>query len=301
LSLTRAIRLEGRAGYGEFKQTYEENVADPNVTPVLEKRRVRMREKFTGVTIGVRHEPADKKRSPVSVSGGLEKHEYRGDAEFEEWIYMANLAIRPKLPIDIQLQFEHEMIPSARSVAEGVAYDLYAYNGAYLIRDWWEIWNSFLYYDINDSNDRFHAGIASLWEVNEEVGLRFGIEYDYIDAKHRKPDYWTPFRLHEWWLVAGLRNNIHEFYYDISLKFGIAREDVRPEDDAAYAALVERARLLDFDPGRGPRSEWIDIFSASAALRKNLGRHWAAHWEGVYNEAPGYYEYSTIAGISLTF
>jgi predicted Zn-dependent protease len=301
LSLSQAIRLEARGGYGEFRQRYDENVADPNVAPVLERRKVRMREKFVGGKIGIRHEPEEKTKSPISVSAGLERHEYRGDAEFEEWIYMADLAIRPRLPIDIQLQFEHEMIPSARSVSEQVAYDMYGYNGAYLVRDWWELWNNFLYYDINDGNDRFHAGLTSLWEASEEIGLRFGIGYDYIDAKYSMPDYWTPYRLNEWWLIAAFRNNISEFYYDVTLKYGIAREDIRPEETAAYNELVARARALVFDPGRGPHTDWVNVLSASAALRKNLGQHLQAHWEGVYNEAPNYYEYITIAGITLIF
>jgi len=301
LSLSQAIRLEARGGYGEFRQRYDENIADPTVEPVIERRRVRMREKFVGVKMGVRHEPEDKKKSPISVSAGLERHEYRGDAEFEEWIYMGELAFRPRLPIDIQLQYEHEMIPSARSVADNVMFDRYGYSGAYLVRDWWEMWNHFQYYDINDGNDRFHASLSSLWEVSEETGIRLGLGYDYIDAQHEKPDYWTPYRLNEWWLIGSVRKNISEFYYDVTIKFGMAREAIRPEEEAAYNELVARAAALVFDPGRGPHTDWVNVFSASAALRKNLGQHLQAHWEGVYNEAPNYYEYITVAGLTLIF
>ncbi len=300
-SLTQAIRLEARAGYGEYRQRYDVNTAPADETPVLQRYRAKMREKSIGGRIGYRHEPDERTKSPLSVVAGLGLHEFEGDTEFDRWLYMGEIAIRPWLPVDMKFQFDHNMIPSARSVSEDVAYDLYGYNGAYLLRDWWEIWNSFLYYDINDGNDRFHAGISSNWEVHEEVGFLLGVEYDYIDARHRKPDYWTPFRLNEWWLVAQLRKNIAEFYYDVSLKIGIAKEDVRPEDSAAYRELVDRANRLRYDPGPGPESEWVDVFSASAALRKNLGRHWQAHWEGVYNEAPNYHEYATRAGISLTF
>jgi len=301
LSLSQAIRAEVRAGYGEFKQQYDENLAAADQTPLLDRRRVKVHETFVGAMVGMRHEPKDRLKSPVSLSAGLERHEYRGDADVDEWLYMADVAVRPLLPVDILLQFDHDVIPSARSVVEHVTYDMYGYNGAYLLRDWWEIWNSVLYYDINDGNDRFHIGLSSMWEINEEAGFNFGVAYDYVDARHAKPDYWTPYRLNEWWLVAELRNNIAEFYYDIKVKAGIAREDIRPQDEAAYLALVDRARLLVFDAGPAPKSEWVDIFSVSAALRKNLGRYWQAHWEGLYNEAPNYYEYSTVAGISLIF
>ena len=301
LSLSHAVRLEGRGGYGEYRQRYDENVAPADQPPILEERKVNMRNTFVGGKIGIRHEPKGKAHSPVSVSAGLERHEYRGDAEFEEWIYMADLAVRPMLPIDIQFKFLHEMIPSALSVSEGVSSDMYAYHGLYFLRDWWEIANSFIYYDINDGNDRSHAEISSLWEANEEIGLLFGVAYDYVDARDAQIDYWTPYRLHEWWLVGELRSNISEFYYDIKIKVGLAREDIRPEDEAVYDALVERARLLVFDPGDGPEPEWVDVFSASAALRKNVGRHWQASCEGLYTEAPNYHEYSTVASIALIF
>jgi hypothetical protein len=198
-------------------------------------------------------------------------------------------------------QFDHDMIPSARSVVEEVAYDRYGYNGAYLVRDWWLIWSNLAYYDINDGNDRLQAGISSLWRVSEESGFQFGVAYDFVDSKYARDDYWTPYELDEWWLVAQVANNINEFYYDITLKAGIAREGIRPEVDRAYSELVARAQLLVFDPGPGPKAEWVDIYSASAALRKNIGRHLSAHWQGLYTEAPNYYEYSMIAGISLIF
>ncbi len=301
LSLTQAIRAEVRAGYGEYRQRYDENTAPADTTPVLVRRKVKMREKYVGARVGIRHESEDRTRSPVSVVAGLERHEFRGDAEFEEWLYMANVAIRPLLPVDLLLQFDHDMVPSARSVSEKVTYDMYGFNGLYLVRDWWELWNNFTYYDINDGNVRFHAGLKSLWEVHEESGFQVGLAYDFINARHAKDDYWTPYELREFWLVFGLRKNISEFYYDVTLKFGIAKEGIRPEEEDAYEELVARAAALVFDPGSGPTSEWIDVFSGSAALRKNLGRHWQAYWEGVYNEAPGYHEYMTVAGLNLTF
>ncbi len=301
VNVTRSIKLEARAGYGEYRQRYDVNTAASDETPVLERYRVRMREKSVGGRIAYRHEPEEKTKSPISIQGGAEYHEFYGDAEFDRWLYGGELAIRPWLPIDMLILYRHEMIPSARSVADDVFYDLYGYNGLYLIRDWWEISNYFTYYDINDGNDRFHAGVSTMWELQEEVGFFLGLAYDYIDARHYKSDYWTPYRLNEWWIVAELRNNIHEFYYSVKVKVGMAKEDVRPEDDAEYRDLVARAELFQFDPGPAPDTDWVDVFSASAALRKNLGRHWQVHWEGVYNEAPDYHEYATLTGISLIF
>jgi hypothetical protein len=85
------------------------------------------------------------------------------------------------------------------------------------------------------------------------------------------------------------------------LKVGIAKEDVRPEDEAAYLALVDTANQFSFDPGDAPESDWVDAVSISASLRKNIRRYWQAFCEGSYNEAPDYHEYRSLAGISLIF
>ena len=301
LNITPSIRLEGRGGYGQFKQKYDTNIADADKAPVYETHKLKVKDSFGGGRIGFRYNPKNKKRSPVSLVAGAERHTYSGDADVSEWNYMADLAFRPFLPIDIRLQYNRDMVQSARSIVGDVMYDMYGYNGAYLIRDWWQIWNNFAYYDIDDGNGRFHGELTSLWEVHEEWGLNFGVSYDYVDAKNYEPDYWTPYRLNELWVIAKLRKNINEFYYDLTLRYGYAHEDIRPEDEEAYRLLVINANRWNYDPGPGPNDEWVEVWAASAALRQNIGRHWQAYCEGSYNEAPQYHEYRSLAGLILMY
>jgi len=302
LYLTPVIHGEVRGGYGEFRQDYTVNLAGEEETPVLEGRRAKVTEKFVGGRIGMRYEPTKTKSSPVTLNAGLERHEYRGDADFEDWAYMFETAFRPAPAFDVILRFDHAAMPSARSlVEEELTYDQYAYGGALRVRDWWDIWTRASFFDIDDGNERLHLELSTLWELSEDAGLLAGLEYGYVDARHAKIDYWTPYRLNQWMLVGRLRKNFYRFYYDVSLKFGYAREDVRPEDEAAYERLVERARLFQFDAGDAPESEWVEVFSANAALRMNLGRRLQAYWEGLYTESVNYHEYKTIAGLTLIF
>jgi hypothetical protein len=178
---------------------------------------------------------------------------------------------------------------------------MYGYNGSYLLRDWWQIWNNFFFYDVGDGNERFHAEVTSLWELHEEIGLHCGLEYNYVDAKHYKEDYWTPYNLNEVWLVAKLRNNFHELYYDLTLKYGVAHEDIRPEDEAAYRDLFARSQRYHFDPGPAPDADWEDVWAANASVRKNMLLHLQAYGEASYTEAPDYHEYRTLAGLILVF
>ncbi len=302
LYLTPVIYGEVRAGYGAFQQDYTVNLAGEEQTPVLEGRRAEVTEKYVGARTGIRVERQKTKSAPILLNAGLERHEYRGDADFDDWAYMFEAAFRPAPAFDVLLRFDHTAMPSARSlVEEQLAYDQYAYGGALRLRDWWDVWTRASYFDINDGNERLHLGFSTLWELVEDAGLLAGLEYSYVDARHAKEDYWTPYRLNQWMLVGQLRNNFYRFYYDVSLKWGYAREDIRPEDQAAYDRLVERARLFRFDPGDAPESEWVEVFSANASLRMKLGRYLHAHWEGLYTESVNYHEYKTIAGLTLIF
>jgi len=302
LYLTPVIHGEARGGYGEFRQDYTVNLAGEEETPVLEGRNATVTETFVGARVGMRYEREKIKSSPITLNAGLERHEYRGDAYFDDWAYMFETAFRPALAFDVLLRFDHTAMPSARSlVEENLTYDQYSYGGALRLRDWWDVWTRASFFDIDDGNERLHLEISTLWELVEDAGLLAGLEYSYVDAKHSKVDYWTPYRLNQWMLVGQLRSNLYRLYYDVSLKWGYAREDIREEDQAAYDRLVERARLFQFDAGDGPESEWVEVFSANAALRMNLGRNLHAHWEGLYTESVNYHEYKTIAGLTLIF
>jgi tetratricopeptide (TPR) repeat protein len=302
LYLTPVIYGEVRAGYGAFEQDYTVNLARAEQTPVLDGRRAEVTEKFVGLRAGVRVDREKVKSSPIMLNAGLERHEYRGDAEFDDWAYMIESAFRPALAFDVLLRFDHAVMPSARSlVEEQLAYDQFAYGGALRVLDWWDIWTRVSYFGINDGNERLHFDVSTMWELVEDVGLLAGLEYSYVNAKHFKQDYWTPYRLNQGMVACQVRNNFYRFYYDVAVKWGYAREEIRTEDEDAYERLVERGRLFRFDPGDGPESEWVEVFSANAALRMNLSRHLHAHWEGLYTESVNYHEYKTIAGLTLIF
>lgn len=299
--ITPVLNVEGRGGYGQYRQRYTLNLAEEDETPQLEQRRAYVSESFAGVRLGFRYDPAKSTRSPVTFAAGLERHLYRDDADFNDWAYMLEAAFRPWFFYDILLRFEHDGMPSARSLTEEVTYDQYLYAGALRVRDWWDIWTQVSYYDIAFGNDRLHASISSMWELSERAGVHAGAEYGYVDAKHAKDDYWTPYRLRQWGLIAQWRNNFYRFYYDLSLRYGYSRERIRPEDKAAYERLVERAREFLFDPGDRPSSEWVSTFGASASLRWYFGRYWYAYLLGLYSESANYHESNVAGGLSLEF
>lgn len=299
--LTPSITAELRAGYGRYKQEFQENLAADDETPILVARNPRVSERFIGAHIGMLHRPENPRRSPIGLSAGLRRHEFRDDADFDLWAWFVQTSFRPIQYFDVLMGVEHDVVASARSLVNEVSQDRYGYAGSLRVRDWWDIWTRVNYYDITDGNERLDANIQSIWEILPTTGVHFGLEYGYIDAEEARDDYWTPYQLRQWFLIGQLRNNFYRFNYDISLKFGQAKEKVRREVLEAYDELVVRAERFQFDPGERPESDWVDVFSASAVLSMAIGEYWSAYWEGFYSDSVDYYEYRSIAGLNLSF
>jgi len=299
--VTPAITVEARAGFGRYRQRFTENLAGEDETPDLVDRELTVGEQFAGVHAGLRYQPRNPRRSPITLGAGVRQHEYDRDADFENMAWFVQSAFRPVLYYDVLLGVEQDVIPSARSLTEEVTQDRYYYAGALRIRDWWDIWSRVAYNDISDGNTRIDADISTIWEIVPSSGLLAGLEYGYVDAEFDRDDYWTPYQLRQYFLVGRIRNNINRFSYDLGLKIGRARERVRREDQEAYERLVERAERFRFDPGDAPNTEWEDIFAVNAVISTALGRYWRANWEGSYTESANYHEYRSVAGLHLQF
>ncbi len=301
LYVTPVITLEGRGGYGRYRQQYSINLADEDETPVLEDRSASVTERFVGAHLALRYQPENPRTSPVTFAAGARRHAFRDSADYDMWAWFVQAAMRPFLMFDVLLGVNREAVPSARSLTESLSQDRYSYAGSFRLRDWWDIWTRVNYLDVSDDNNRVDANISSMWELVPASGVLAGLEYGYVDAKNAADDYWTPYRLQQYFLVGRLRNNIHRFSYDVGVKIGRARERIRPETQAAYDRLVERAERFRFDPGDPPETDWENIFAANAVLTLSLGRYWRANWEGAYTESANFHEYRTTAGISAQF
>ena len=167
--------------------------------------------------------------------------------------------------------------------------------------DWWDIWASGIRYEFSDSNTRDHLTLASQWLVWERIGFYLGLRYGYVDASKEQDDYWTPYKLHRYYVEAVLRKNYLRVYYNLGLRIGIGRQGLRGEAKAAYEELVERAKRQRFDPGSGPEREWIDIYGLFASTRIKFGGRWEANGEISYNKLPDYNELHINAALKYKF
>jgi hypothetical protein len=100
---------------------------------------------------------------------------------------------------------------------------------------------------------------------------------------------------------GGFQGNYLRTYYNLKVRFGLGREDVRPEAEQRYLDEVARARVQKYDPGPPPTEDWEPVFGASASTRVRLGDHWVLNGEISYNKNPNYNELSILGGITYNF
>jgi tetratricopeptide (TPR) repeat protein len=303
VNVTDPLLLEAYGGFGELRQQYTIMSPNQDPDPDLELDRISLRvdERHVGARFGYRIEPEAVDRSSIRLGGYITRREFRKDVERDDWAYGGELAWKPWLSLDLTFAYDHDLEPSARALVRRVRYDLFAFNAVLRIRDWWDVIGALWYYDYTDANERAHWVATSMWELSEEAGLLLGLRYAYSHASRRKNDYWTPYKLHQFLAILGLRHNWHEFYYDVKFMSGIGKEGLRKEDEDDYNALVIQAREQQFDPGRAPERDWEWIIGAEVALRYYFRRHFDAFTTFSYNETPSYDEIRSTTGVRLIF
>jgi tetratricopeptide (TPR) repeat protein len=292
LNITPRLTLEGYAGAGVLKQNtaqpFEDGEPQPNVNLTVDETHIGLRGSyvFTDTTM-------------LSLEGG--QRDFSGDADNQETVFAAEGFFRPFTSLDTYFRYENDVVESARSARDGVTHDMLAGHGILHALDWWDIWLSGVQYDFSDGNDRTHLTLVSQWQVWEPWGLHLGGRYGYVTSDRDELDYWTPYKLHRYYLEALLRKNYLKVYYNIGARFGIGRQSVRPEAQAAFDELVERARRQQFDPGEAPEEDWESILGLFASTRIKFENNWEINGEISYNKLPDYNEWNINGGIKYRF
>lgn len=291
-NLMPRLTLEGKGGFGQLKQITQERAVEGVIPPSRDL-------KIDETHASVRGSYVISDRTMISAEGGM--RDFGSPADANETVYSIEAYFRPILSLDAYVLYTHDMVESAQSVIEGVTYDLISAHGIYHALDWLDLWVNGALYDFSDNNSRQHLTLAAQWLIIERIGFYMGLRYGYVDADKDRPDYWTPYKLHRYYIEALLRKNYLHIYYNLGVRVGVGRQSVRPEADAAYADLVERARVQRFDPGKAPEEDWETILGLFASTRIKLGGNWEATGAISYSRLPDYDELNIDAGLKYRF
>jgi len=310
-NLTPNIVAEGFAGFGRLKQGRD----DLGGTNIVKEVSV------DETTVGVKASFSFPRGDMIAADYTLRRFDTPVDDDVSA--YGVDAQIKPFLPLDIAARFEHDAVPSARTLLRGpVTYNLWMANGVFSIRDWWELWGSGQYYSFSDDNDRTHASVASQWLLWEPIGLRFGLRYAYSSSDQKREDYWTPYKMNRYYLELSLRRSYLRTFYSLRARAGIGKQEVRPEANEKHQAQLADANTTiaqasrehwpqaDYNAAVAYRNEvladppvedWKPVYGLSASIRSKLGKHWELHGEASFNKVTDYDEISLLADITYRF
>ncbi len=299
VNVTPNLLLEGRAGIGRLTQDVTDLVTNAvpqgATTTTTRTQRIDIDERAVGGR-AVFTFP-----NGIYLAGDLLQRSFSGDVDRNMIAWALETQVRPFQPVDILARYEHDMAPSALAIAEDIDYDLWTVVGNARLRDNWNLVAAVTHYDFSDENTRDHLTAASSWTLNARTGLRLGVRASYDTSEHESFAYWTPYHLQRYYVEGGFQGNRLRTYYNLRLRLGIGREDVRPEAEQHYNDTTARAARLGFDPGPPPEEDWEPVFGLAASTRKSIGEHWTINGEFSYNKNPNYSEISLLGGLTYKF
>jgi len=284
LNVTRGLAIEGQAGSGELKEDTSAGGTDISIS----ERNLGIKAIYTF--------PYGRYVSCEGVG-----REYSSPADRVDTGYAFEAQIRPLLPLDTRLRFEHDTVPLARAVAADIQHDLFLVETSLQVRDWWNLLARGLLYDFSDNNEREQYLLESKWLVWERTGMFAGVRYSYVSADERRDSYWSPFELNRYLFAAGFRGSYLRAYYNIEFRYGRGKQGVHPEVEDAYRQHLALANEQGFDPNAPPKEEWEPVYSATAATRIPTRKHWAFNVAVSYSKTPDYQEFNALTGIRYAF
>ncbi|MCX7819524.1 MAG: tetratricopeptide repeat protein [Kiritimatiellae bacterium] len=306
LNVTPNLQLEGRAGIGHFRQDVTDLLTNAVVRrfgrrriPTIEVSPIGRRYDVDERTVGGR--AMFTFPNGVYLAGELLERMYAGDAHQQVLAGSLESQLRPVPPVDLLLRYEHDVHPSALAIVEDIRYHMLMGVANVRLQDPWSLLLSAIRYDFTDDNVRDHFAASTSWTLHERTGFRVGLRASWDSAEHESRAYWTPYHLQRYAIETGVRGNYLRMYYNVRLRLGIGREDVRPEEEERYRATVARARLLRFDPGPPPEEDWEPVLGLAISFRKPIGEHWVLNGEFSYNRNPNYNEISLLGGVRYKF
>lgn len=302
VNVTPNLLLEGRAGIGRLTQDVTDIVtnavvagATTNTTFSGSSNRIDIDERDAGGRVVFTFP------NGIYLAGDVLQRSFSGDVSRDRIAWALETQVRPFQPLDILARYEHDMAPSALAVLQDIEYDLFTVVGNVRVRDDWNVVAAATRYDFSDDNTRDHLTATSSWTLDPRTGLRLGARVSYDTAEQESRAYWTPYHLQRYYAEGGFQGNYLRMYYNVRLRLGIGREDVRPEELQRYQATVARAAVQQFDAGPPPEEDWETVFGLAASARRPIGEHWVVNGEFSYNKNPNYNEVTLLGGLRYRF
>ncbi len=225
-------------------------------------------------------------------------------ADGSEYVFGGTLQWKPFLALDAMLQYQHELVPSARKL---ISYDLGGLSVAYRAEDWWDLTGSGQYSFYEDDNSALQLNGRTMWLVAERQNIYLGAEAAFITVNQASDYYWSPYWEQRYYLVARIVTARPNFSASAEAKLGEVHDKARPADMDAYNTLVAQAtppaqsQNQAWYPGPNPQQGWSPSVGLSGTLRRRWGLHWEIYGDASITFLNDYSEHNLDAGAIYHF
>jgi hypothetical protein len=207
---------------------------------------------------------------------------------------------KPFLAVDSMLQYQHDLVPSARDL---ISYDAAGLSVAYRAEDWWDLTGSGQYSFYSDDNSVLQLNGRSMWLVAEQQNIYLGGEGSLITVTQASDFYWDPYWEQRYYLVAQIVRTRPKFFASAEIKLGEVHDKARSADVEAYNTLKTMAasQTPAWYPGPNPQQGWSPSVGISGTIRRHWGRHWEIYADASITFLNDYSEHNLDAGAIYHF
>lgn len=333
LNITPHLTVEGRYGVGKIDQTLQESrtversarettTSEQYIITTTDGRRSNTEQIVTTVsevTVFTNIVTREKFKADEENIGGIATYRFKNGSILSASVYERSyeeddpesdldgesaIAVavenqwKPTLALDAALRYERDVIPSALKL---ITYDAGVIYGTWRVRDWWDIIAGGRFALLSDDNTIFRVNAESMWLLSEKQGFYLGGRGLFLTTDEEEIEYWTPYWLQRFYLLAELRRSYPRAYARVQLRVGLDKEKPREEELEEWRQRSAQAEAEGWYPGERPGRNWDSTVGASASMFRRLGNHWELYAELSLNYLEGYSEERVRAGLLYNF
>lgn len=220
----------------------------------------------------------------------IDENATTGDSEP---VYAIEHQWRPTLAIDMAARYQHDVVPSARTI---MTYDAMTLRAIWRARDWWHSSGVASYSAYDDNNSYLHAELENFWRLSLDQDLWLGL-HDSLDTMDMDSDfYWSPYWDQRHYLILRLRRSYPNYFGMMRVNLGWQKGKARPLTAEEYNALAARGETTNVeDPG------WEPLLGVGASLTRKWKSGWEFSGEASVNSLSTYTERTIQASLLYRF
>ncbi len=143
-----------------------------------------------------------------------------------EFIGDIGVTFYPMETLTMRAYFIHDLVPTASHL---LTYNSVGFNGIYKISDTWQLNMTGQYWIYEDDNALFYAEAESMWEMDAEKGLWFGVLGAVTSASDPSIYYWTPYWDERLYGVFRYRRAYEGSFFMFDALAGFQQEETRDD------------------------------------------------------------------------